>query len=314
MPRYLYVTDHKTEQADTWPEESDVLWVDLGPSDRGHVHEAVKRLYAVHPQVIENLLKGKSHRPDLIVEDDAVSFMLALIPTEGEEHRVPHLSFILGKKFLVTAHLEDESPVVDTAFTHLLNDQMMDEGVDFALYQLLIGHVVTLKARANQLDQQFESLHRQLLRHPYRDLAPGILSLRKKAMAARHVLDPEGGIFELLKEPHFPFVEKRNLPYFQETAFLMQEVVAQIQQIRDGLAEMVEAYTSLQSNEINKVMWFLTIVSTLALPATTIASIYGMNFTHMPELRWRYGYWYVLALMFFVSVLLLLWMKIKRRD
>lgn len=314
MPRFLFVKDHTTHQADSWPEHSDVLWVDLGPGDQGQVSDAINHLYPAHPQVIENLLRGRSHRPDLIIEDDAISFMLALISTHVGEQALPHLSFIIGKKFLVTAHLDQPSAVVDAAMAHLVKDHMLDEGPDFGLYQLLIGHVTALKDRANKLDQEFESLHRQLLRHPYGDLSAKILIMRKKAMAAKHVLDPEGGIFELLKEPHFPFVQKKNLPYFQETQFLMNEVTAQIQQVRDGLAEMVEAYTSLQSNEINKVMWFLTIVSTLALPATTIASIYGMNFINMPELKWRYGYWYFLVLMFFISILLLLWMRVKRRS
>lgn len=311
MPRFLYSREGKTHQSDTWPDQSDYLWVDLGPDDSGRLKEVVDRLYPVHPKVIENLLKGKSHRPNLIVEDDAVSFMLALIPARHEPNP-HHLSFIIGKKFLVTAHLEGRSEVVDHALQHILTNNMMDEGADFALYQLLTGHVVALKSIANHLDEEFEGLHRLLLRHPYRDLAPRILAMRKQAMAAKHTLDPEGGIFELLKTSDFPYVQKKNLPYFQDVDFLMDEVVAQVQQIREGLAEMVEAYTSLQSNEINKVMWFLTIVSTLALPATTIASIYGMNFVNMPELRWHYGYWYTLALMFVVSVFLLLWMRTRR--
>lgn len=315
MPRFLYSKDGQTKQSQTWPGQAGALWVDLGPRDRGRVEEVVKHLYSAHPKVIENLLKGVHHRPSLIVEDDAVSFMLSLIAGKlAVSSRVPHLSFIIGKHFLVTAHLEGESEVVDHAIHHIVTNHLMDEGPDFALYQLLMGHVRALKRLANGLDIQFEDLHRRLLRHPYRNMAPAILQLRKQAMAAKHTLDPEGGIFQLLEAADFPYVRKKNRPYFQDAAFLMKEVVSEIDTIREGLAEMVEAYTSLQSNEINKVMWFLTIVSTMSLPATTIASIYGMNFKHMPELHWYYGYWYVLSLMFVVSVLLLLWMRIRRRD
>ncbi|PSR20366.1 MAG: magnesium transporter CorA [Sulfobacillus acidophilus] len=312
MAQFVYSVGHETHFAEKWPADADTVWIDLDPTDRDRVTEVVNRLYSAHPKVIEHLLEGRSHRPDLLIEDDAVSFMLALIPISPEDS-IRHLSFIVGRKFLVTAHLTGQSGIVEHARRHVLNNAMMDNGIDFALYQVLHGHVAALKQMANHLDQKFETLHRLLLRHPYHDLSPDILALRRETMAANHILDPEGAVFELLKSSDFPFVQKENRPYFQDVAFLMDEVVSEVQQIRDGLAEMVEAYTSLQSNEINKVMWFLTIVSTMSLPATTIASIYGMNFVHMPDLRWRYGYWYSLFLMFVVSLLMLLWMKIRRR-
>lgn len=313
MARFLYQWQQRTATSHEWPSQADYLWVDLGPDDRGHIEEVVKHLYAAHPQVVRHVLREDSHRPNLLVEDDAVSFMLALIPT-GQERPIHHLSFIIGESFLVTAHLQDESQVVDTALKNVLENETMDDGIDFVLYEVLTGHVEELKRLANHLDQEFERLHRKLLQHPYRDLSRDILTLRKRAMAAKHILDPESGVFELLKSPGFAYVQKKHRAYFHDVAFLLDEVVAEVQSVREGLAEMVEAYTSLQSNEINKVMWFLTIVSTLALPATTIASIYGMNWRYMPELYWRYGYYYVLGLMFFISVLLLLWMKIHRQQ
>ncbi|NMP24572.1 magnesium transporter CorA family protein [Sulfobacillus harzensis] len=309
MARFLYSLDKKTRWSDTWPEKSDDLWVDMGPNDQGHIQEIVEHLYRAHPKVIEHLLHGENRRPSLLVEDDAVSFMLALVPTHQDEP-LHHLSFIIGKHFLVTAHLDDDSPVVDQAFGYIKQNQMMDEGVDFALYQVLSGHVEALRHNVNVIDQQFERLHEMMLDHPYKDMAPLILKLRKRAMEAKYMLDPEGSIFELLKSSDFPYVRKKNHPYMQDVAYMMQEVVSEVEQIRSGLAEMVEAYTSLQSNAINLVMRFLTVISVLSLPATTIASIYGMNFK-IPELKWSFGYWYALSLMLVVTLVLLYAMKKK---
>lgn len=313
MARFLYSQDGKVAESLEWPQRSDYLWVDLGPEDRGRIKEVLSHLYQAHPQVIQNLMERDAHRPNLLIEEDAISFTLATIPLEPDLP-IHHLSFVLGKHFLVTAHLAESSEVADVAFEKILQSQLLAQGVDFALYQLLQGHVVALRQLANRLDDQFESLHRMLLRHPYGDLSREILWLRKRAMGVKHLLDPEGGVFELLKGSDFPYVQKENRPYFQDVEFLMKEVVQEVGAVREGLAEMVEAYTSLQSNEINKVMWFLTIVSTMSLPATTIASVYGMNFKNMHELYWRYGYFYSLCLMFLVSILLLWWMRIKRHQ
>lgn len=310
MARFLYASGHATHVSTQWPDQSEFLWVDLGPDDRGHVGEIVQHLYAAHPKVLEHLLQGENRRPSLMVEDDAVSFMLALIPLRAGDP-VHHLSFIIGEHFLVTAHLSDESPVVDHAFGYVHQNELMDEGVDFALFQVLSGHVVAFRRLANQLDEEFEGLNRKMLKNPYKNLAPDILQRRKATMAAKHLLDPEVAIFELLKSSDFPYVRKKNRPYIQDVAFLMDEVVAEVQATREGLAEMVEAYTSYQSNAINKVMRFLTVITVLALPATTVASIYGMNFKDIPEIHWPFGYWYSLSLMFVVTAVIL-WIYKKK--
>lgn len=307
MARFLYCRDHQTLESDDWPPSSDALWVDLGPEDQGRVREVVQHLYSAHPAVMRHLLHGDSHRPNLLVDNDAISFMLALIPVEPDRP-LHHLSFVIGEHFLVTAHLADASHVVDHAYAYVQNNHLLDEGVDFALYEVLIRHVVALREMANHLDAEFEHLHRVLLKHPYKNMSNDILALRKRAMAAKHVLNPEGTVFELLKSSDMPYVQKNNRPYFEEASFVMDEVVSEVQGIREGLAEMVEAYTSLQSNEINLVMRFLTVLSVLALPATTIASIYGMNFD-IPEIHWKYGYFYSLTVMALVTILLLLLMK-----
>ena len=63
----------------------------------------------------------------------------------------------------------------------------------------------------------------------------------------------------------------------------------------------MEMFLSTQNQRLNEVMKVLTVIATLFIPLTTIASIYGMNFKHMPELDWRYGYPFALGLMLLVA-------------
>lgn len=308
MPQYLWVKDQQTREGQDWPQAAEIIWVDIGPGEDDAIQSVVENLYPVHPTAIRRVLD--QGRPSFLVEDDAVVFVLALVD-EGQADDLRRLAIFLGDRFLVTVHLYGESDVVQHAWQFIARQQLLDEGPDFALYHVLENHLRVLKKVARQLDERFELLHRILLKHPYRDMAPHILPLRKKAMAVKQLLEPEVAIFELLKSDDFPYIQSRHRPYFEDATYQMREIVEEVQATREGLAEMVEAYTSIQSNEINKVMKFLTIISVLALPATTIASIYGMNF-NIPEIHWKYGYWYSLALMFVVTVALLAYMK--RRD
>ena len=80
---------------------------------------------------------------------------------------------------------------------------------------------------------------------------------------------------------------------------------------RDQMTGTMDAYLSVVANRTNDTMKLLTIFSALMLPLTLIAGIYGMNFEHMPELRWIHGYPFALGLMLGIAVLMLFffWMK-----
>lgn len=314
MARFLFSRGQHTEESQHWPESPDQLWVDLGPGDDGDVKGVLHRFYDAHPKVIEHALEHRRSRPSLLIEDDAVSFSLSLIPTEVPAEQLNHLHFVVGRNFLVTVHLKDVSDVVDQAMAKVKQDQMMHEGADFALYHVMVSHITALQRLASQLTERFEGMQQEMLEHVFRDMSPQILVMRKRAMGAKHILDPERSIVNLLQNSDFAFVQKKNRPYFQDAAFLMQEVVNSVETVRDGLAAMDQGYTALQSNQINKVMWFLTVVATLSLPATMLASIYGMNWKYMPELSWHWGYYFILVLMGFLSVVMLLWLRIHRRQ
>lgn len=77
--------------------------------------------------------------------------------------------------------------------------------------------------------------------------------------------------------------------------------------------EIRDNYTSYNSYKINRVMTLLTLISAVFLPLTLITGIYGMNFDNMPELKWHYGYFIILGVMLFISVVMVLYFKIKKR-
>jgi magnesium transporter len=81
---------------------------------------------------------------------------------------------------------------------------------------------------------------------------------------------------------------------------------------RDIITGAMEAYVSVVSNRLNEIMKTLTIIATIMMPPTLIASIYGMNFRHMPELENRLGYPFAILLMFLTIIAILVYFKRKR--
>ncbi|NGY38967.1 hypothetical protein FQU23_015820 [Flavobacterium sp. XN-5] len=74
----------------------------------------------------------------------------------------------------------------------------------------------------------------------------------------------------------------------------------------------MNTYLSVTAQKSNDVMKLLTIFSAFFLPLTFIVGVYGMNFDFMPELRWKYGYLYVIIFMVILSVLIFIWFKRKK--
>jgi magnesium transporter len=82
--------------------------------------------------------------------------------------------------------------------------------------------------------------------------------------------------------------------------------------LRDMTESVLSTYLSSVSNRMNEVMKVLTLIATIFIPLTFIVGIYGMNFAHMPELEWRYGYFVILILLAVVGVCLAVYFRRRR--
>jgi magnesium transporter len=90
------------------------------------------------------------------------------------------------------------------------------------------------------------------------------------------------------------------------------QIIDQVETYRDTIAGMLEMYLSSLSNRMNEVMKVLTIIATIFIPLTFIAGVYGMNFEHMPELAWRWGYLAVWGVMAVVAAGMLVYFRRKK--
>jgi len=73
--------------------------------------------------------------------------------------------------------------------------------------------------------------------------------------------------------------------------------------------DLIEGHVSFNSQRMNRVIIILTVITTIFMPLTFVAGIYGMNFEYMPELHWRYGYYLILALMGVIAGAMILWFR-----
>jgi magnesium transporter len=310
-----HVHDRGQASPADWPGGARAIWVDVNLDTEADALESVLGRVTEHRAALAaRIVHHERRRPSLLLYPDAVTFRVDTIRWESDG-RDPSIitdsaqtvHVVVNQHVLVTAHAV-ESHILELAWEECRRGQSIADGIEMAVFQLLDAAVSDWGRMRGHMVAYYEDIQADMLLHPYRNLAPRILSARRSLLAFNRVLRPESEIFTLLSSDKFRFVRDSQRPYFQDVADRMQDVVDEVEATREGLSGTVEAYTSMQSNEINKVMKLLTIISVLALPATTIASIYGMNF-NIPELKWPFGYWYSLALMASVTLTLLWWVR-----
>ncbi len=305
--RAQWTANERVDEGTDWPTDAQAVFVDLDVSRREETQSTVRRLFLPHPMVMNRLLEDVEPRAGVQIYPDVMAATL-LADLKGGARTPVHL--ILGRNFLLTAHA-GECRLVTDVWQLVLRRAVLKDGPDLVLYVLLQHHLRAYEARLRTLETEYEEIHTVMLNHPYRNLSHRILQSRQAFLSVSRHLRPELPVAKLLASNDFAYVRDQNRPYLQDLATGMQNVADEVQAAREGLSSTVEGYTSMQSNEINKVMKFLTIISVLALPATTIASIYGMNFHDMPELTWSFGYWYSLGLMAAITGSLLAYMTFR---
>ena len=109
-----------------------------------------------------------------------------------------------------------------------------------------------------------------------------------------------------------PLIEKETVPYFRDVYDHTIQIADTVETFRDIVSGLLDVYLSSVSNKTNEVMKVLTIIATIFMPLTFIAGIYGMNFEYMPELRWKWGYPVVLAVMGVIAVIMVVYFKKKK--
>jgi magnesium/cobalt transport protein CorA len=221
-------------------------------------------------------------------------------PAEARLPRQP-LDIVVGSGFVLTVGARQTASSAAIWGDYAEGRRKADRP-DFALYQAMSTVVAAYRREGLALLAAAESITQRLVRISERHILGQIVAVRQRALDLRDVVAPAVDALRLLADAEG--VAEDTRPYCTDLCRQAQEVLNGINGARDTMAEAVEAYTSVQSTEMNRVMQIFTVVAVIFGPPTLIASIYGMNF-RIPEYRWPFGYSWALGLMLTVTLALL---------
>jgi magnesium transporter len=162
-----------------------------------------------------------------------------------------------------------------------------------------------------EFQEKSESLEEKLIYEPVKEDLSSIQELKKAVQAIRQSLWPTREILNSLVRRESSFISEGTVVYFRDTLDHQLQLNDTLEASREMVSSLMEIYLSSINNKMNEVMKVLTIIATIFIPLTFIAGLYGMNFEFMPELKWHWGYPAILLVMFFVTLILIIYFKKK---
>src|SRR5690606_14396927 len=216
------------------------------------------------------------------------------------------ISIFYAEDFLITAHRHEIEFLKDLG--GLKKDHKKLQSSKSLVNTLVSAALKTcedlvLGKMAEQLDEYEDTVFLHRRRKPF---LTELYYIKRQIDVSRRVLTLYKDIVDYFHMPQY-----RNI-YTQDLRDLFSRTNTLYRNIAENTSQLLSIYFNIESNHTNEIMRTLTIISVFFMPLTFIVGVYGMNFKHMPELEWYYGYAYVMAGMAILSIIIYIWFKRKR--
>ncbi len=303
-----------TEECFPYKETDTVSWINVDGLHDTDTIASIGNHFELHPLLLEEVL-NTLQRPKFEEFDDYLFLTLKQLAIDKESDSVAseHISLVLGKGWVISFR-EHESEIFLALQERLreIKGNIRKKGADYLFYRLIDSVVDNYFFVIDHINEALEDLEEHVLYTPDDHSLKEIQHLKKQLIILRKAVIPlREAIITLDKEPNI-LIEESTTRYLRDVYEHIIHITESIDVLRDTLSNIMEMYQSGVSNKTNQVMQVLTIIATIFMPLTFITGIYGMNFTHMPELHLKYGYFGVWGIMVIISVIMAFYFRRKR--
>jgi len=292
-------------------QNQNVKWINLHNPSYEELTAVAKTFNFLQLTIADSLEPG--HLPKFET-DESISFLLVrYFDKEDANHsnivrEFSHkLSIYFGKDFIITVYQVDNKLIQNVKQQYIESQESHKITRKGILYYLLSEVLNTFEAPALKMDEKIDVLEEMIFTAAIDQLKlQHLYHLKREAAACKKILDYT---LEALKEYELSNRKSSTLQDLKEDCIKMLHMHTQIV---DDVQNLLSIYLSLNSQKSNDIMKTLTIFSAFFLPLTFIVGIYGMNFSYMPELNYKWGYPITLLVMLGIVVLIFIWFKRKR--
>lgn len=295
-----------------------LLWVDFSVDADESVHKTLSNEFHFHSLAIEDALK-QSHVPKVDDWKDYLYIVLhpiTYLHSSTDPVEIQELDIFVGLNYLVTHH-EDQILLIDHAWENCQRDErFLHNGVDYLLYKICDEIAASYLPVVEEIDSQIDALEDHIFGGDEENILNNIFRLKRSALKMRRVLAPQREVFNRLARDEYQVIRRQSRIYFRDIydqLVLLHEI---IENIRDLASGTLDTYLSVVNNRMNEIMKTLTVITTIFLPASFLASFFGMNFfqTYYPLKPWTSPLVFIFTLMTMAAIPLGIVYWLRRRG
>ena len=286
------------------------VWVEVqGFRDEEKLWE-IAEVFGLHPLVLEDATNVPQRAKSQVHAHEHV--IVCRVPMLGEagEIETPQVCLIVGRGWLIT--VQDQSRgFFDPVRAQIREgvEEIRNHGVDYLAYALIDAVVDRYFPVVQELAERLEDLEAEVAERAHPSQLVRIQRVRRALTVIRRVGWPQReALGELAREPSAFFGDGARV-YLRDAEQHIRQIVELADSSRELAGLATEIYLSQVGQRTNEVMKVLTLVSSIFIPLTFIAGVYGMNFDYMPELHAKLGYPIVMLFMGAVALGLILWFR-----
>nr|WP_129629652.1 magnesium/cobalt transporter CorA [Candidatus Oscillochloris fontis] len=290
-----------------------LLWLDLEAPDEAEV-QLLSAEFGFHPLAIEDAVRDHE-RPKVDSYENyylLIFYSARYVAGDDLKLHLLNLNLFVGPNYLVTIRRGPISEVQATLDLWRTSNTPIGQNVPRLLHALLDMIVDNYFTLMDQVVDRVEELEDTIFSRFRTEAIQDIFQLKKDLLLLRRVVAPERDVLNVLLRQEMIALRGPEMAYMQDVYDHLVRVTDSIDTYRDLLSSALDSYLSLQSNQLNQLVKVLTLASIILMACSLVAGIYGMNFAHMPELAWPWGYPFALALMLSIGLTLGLFFKSRR--
>lgn len=281
-------------------------WINLTGLHEVRLLEKLGGHFKIHPLALEDIA-NTAQRPKLEEHGDHIFVALKLLKYDEPAGGITsqQVSIWMTSNYLLSFE-ENFEDVFDPLRERIrtAGSQVRRCGTDYLLYRLLDAVVDNYFLALDKLGERIDAVEDELIERPTKDTLRDIYTLKRELLFLRKSTWPLREVISELTRIESPLIKDATLIFLRDVYDHTVRVIETIESYRDVAASMMDLYLSSLSHKMNEVIKVLTIISTIFIPLTFLAGVYGMNFNtatspwSMPELNWYWGYpavWLVMA-------------------
>jgi len=300
----------KPEDCIRYLDTESVSWMDVLGLGSEDILRRLGKVFKLHPLVLEDIV-NVPQRPK--VEDYENQLLIisqmVLLKENTTGFWNEQVSFVLGKHYLLTVQEEPTRDCFQAVRDRIRSGKgiIRKQGADYLTYTLIDSIIDGFFPVLEAYGERIEELEDEVVTNPTRRTIEKIYQIRRELLALRRAIWPQRDAINALIRDGSDLISPEVRVYLRDCYDHAVQVMDMVETYRELTSGLMDVYLSSVGNKMNEIMKLLTVISSIFIPLTFVAGIYGMNFNtekspvNMPELNWYWGYPLCLALMFSIA-------------